>query len=70
MGRKYQGFGLREVETEKGIWFKRVVKEKFFSRLQVDGDSFADAQQTLCDKMAEHNITVAIITPYWKEENE
>ena len=29
MGRKYQGFGLREVETEKGIWFKRVVKENF-----------------------------------------
>ena len=68
MGRKYQGFGIREVETEKGIWFKRVVKEKFFNRIQVDGDNFADAQQTLCDKMAEHNITVAIITPYWKEE--
>ena len=68
MGRKYQGFCIREVETEKGIWFKRVIKEKFFSRLQVDGDNFADAQQTLCDKMAEHGITVAIITPYWKGE--
>ena len=68
MGRKYQGFGIGEVETEKGIWFKRVVKEKFFSRIRVDGDSFAEAQQTLCDKMAEHGITVAIITPYWKEE--
>jgi len=70
MGRKYQGFGIREVETEKGIWFKRKIKEKFFSRIQVDGDSFADAQQTLCDKMAEHGITVAIITPYWKEKDE
>lgn len=68
MGRKYQGFGIREVKTEKGTWFKRVVKEEFFSRIQVDGDNFADAQQTLCDKMAEHNIIVAIITPYWKEE--
>lgn len=68
MGRKYQGFGIREVETKKGTWFKRVVKEKFFSRIQVDGDNFADAQQTLCDKKAEHNIIVAIITPYWKEE--
>ena len=68
MGRKYHGFGIREVETEKGVWFKRVVKEKFFSRIQVDGNNFAEAQQTLCDKMAEHNITVAIITPYWKEE--
>lgn len=68
MGRKYQGFGIREVETEKGIWFKRVRKEEIFSRLYVDGDSFADAQQTLCDKMAEHNITFAIITPYWKQE--
>ena len=68
MGRKYHGFGIREVETEKGVWFKRVVKEKFFSRIQVDGNNFAEAQQTLFDKMAEHNITVAIITPYWKEE--
>ena len=69
MGRKYRGFGIREVETEKGIWFKRKVKESFFSRLSVSGDSFADAQQTLCDKMAEHNITVAIITPYWTKED-
>lgn len=68
MGRKYQGFAIREVETEKGILFKRVIREEFFSRLRVDGDSFAEAQQTLCDKMAEHNITVAIITPYWEEE--
>ena len=68
MGRKYQGFAIREVETEKGIWFKRKTKEKFFSSIQVNGDSFADAQQILCDEMAEHGITVAIITPYWKEE--
>lgn len=68
MGRKYLGFAIREVETEKGVLFKRVVREKFFSRIQVDGDNFADAQQTLCDKMTEHDITVAIITPYWKEE--
>ena len=68
MGRKYQGFGIREVETEKGVWFKRVIKEELFSRIQVDGDNFVDAQQTLCDKMAEHGITVAIITPYWTEE--
>lgn len=68
MGRKYQGFGIREVETEKGIWFKRKVKKTFFSRIQVEGDSFADAQQTLCDRMGEYNITVAIITPYWEEK--
>ena len=68
MGRKYQGFAIREVETEKGIWFKQVVREEFFSRIQVDGDSFAEAQQTLCDKMAEHGIVVAIITPYWEED--
>ena len=68
MGRKYQGFGIREIETKKGKWFKRVIKEESFRRLQVDGDNFADAQQTLCNKMMEHNIIVAIITPYWKEE--
>ena len=69
MEKKYQGFGIREVETKKGFLFKRKVKERFFSRLSVSGDNFADAQQTLCDKMAEHNITVAIITPYWKKED-
>ena len=68
MSRKYLGFGIREVETEKGILFKRVVREEFFSRIRVDGNSFADAQQTLCDKMAEHGITVAVIMPYWEEE--
>ena len=68
MSRKYQGFGIREVKTEKGILFKRVVREEFFSRIRVEGDSFADAQQTLCDKMVELGIMVAIIAPYWKEE--
>lgn len=68
MVKRYFGFATRIVEKERGIFFKRTEKEEIFSLIRVDGDNFADAQQTLCDKMAEHNITVAIITPYWKEE--
>lgn len=70
MARKYFGFAVRIVEKEKGIFFKRTEKEEVFSCIRVDGNNFADAQQTLCDKMAEHDITVAIITPYWKEKDE
>ena len=70
MSRQYLGFGIREVEKEKGIWLKRTIKEELFSRLRVHADSFAEAQQTLCDKMAENSITVAIITPYCEEEEE
>lgn len=69
MARNYQGFGIREIKTKKGFLFKRTVKKEVCSRVQVEADDFADAQQMLCDNMAKHGIVVGIITPYWKKEN-
>lgn len=63
----YLGFAVRIEEKAVGI-FKRKKQEEIFCRIRVGADDFADAQQTLCDKMAEHNIMVAIITPYLEEE--
>ena len=67
MSRKYQGFYLREHEEETGVFFKRKVKRGAFGRLSVEADDFAEAQKILCDNMATRNITVGIITPYWKK---
>ena len=51
MTKKYLGFGIREVETTKGL-FNRKVKQEQFCNLQTGADNFAEAQQTLCDNMA------------------
>ena len=70
MVRKYQGFGIREIKTEEGFLFKKTVKKEVFSRVQVEADDFADAQQMLCDNMAKYGFVVGIITPYWREESQ
>lgn len=67
MSRNYLGFCLREHEEETGIFFKRKVKKEVFGRLSVEADDFAEAQKMLCDNMTKRNITVGIITPYWKK---
>lgn len=70
MAKRYWGFAIRVAEKETGIFFKRTVTEKFFSKIEVQADRFAEAQQLLCDKMQEMNMPVAIITPYATEESE
>ena len=70
MGKKYLGFGIREVEKEKGVFFKRKEKEEVFCNIQVGADNFAEAQQTLCDSMTKHNIKVGFIFPYFRREKE
>lgn len=69
MGKKYLGFGIREVEKEKGL-FKRKTREEVFCNIQVGADNFAEAQQTLCDSMTKHNIKVGFIFPYCRREEE
>ena len=69
MGKKYLGFGIREVEKEKGL-FKRKAREEVFCNIQVGADNFAEAQQTLCDSMVKHSVKVGFIFPYWKKECE
>lgn len=68
MGKKYQGFGIREVETTKGL-FNRKVKREQFCNIQVGADNFAEAQQTLCDNMAKHKIIVGFVFPYFRRED-
>ena len=68
MEKKYQGFGIREVETTKGL-FNRKVKQEQFCNIQVGADNFAEAQQMLCDNMAKHNVIVGFIFPYFRRED-
>lgn len=70
MSKRYWGFAIRVTEKEIGTFFKRTVAEEFFTKIRVHADSFAEAQQLLCDKMQEMNMPVAIITPYATEESE
>lgn len=65
----YMGFGIRTEEKEKGILFKRKKQEEIFCNLRVGADSFAEAQDMLCDKMSLHKIIVAFIFPFTKEED-
>ena len=69
MGKKYLGFCIREVETTKG-WFNKKVKREQFSNVQVGADNFSEAQQTLCDNMSKYNMSVGIIFPCYKREGE
>lgn len=69
MAKRYFGFAERIVEKEKGLFFKRMEKEEIFSPITAGNvDDFADAQETLCAKMNQHKITVAILLPYYKTE--
>lgn len=49
----YLGFAVRIEEKETGI-FKRKKKEEIFCNLWVGADSFAEAQDVVCDKMPLH----------------
>lgn len=69
MAKRYFGFAKRIVEKEKGLFLKKMKEEEIFSSITVGGvDDFADAQETLCAKMNQHKITVAILLPYYKTE--
>lgn len=70
MAKRYWGFAIRVTEKETGIFFKRIETEELFTKIRVHADSFAEAQQLLCNKMQEMNMPVAIITPYATEESE
>ena len=46
----YMGFAIRLKEDENGIFFKRKKAEEIFCKIRVGADSFAEAQEMLCDK--------------------
>jgi hypothetical protein len=61
------GFAIRIEEKEAGI-FKRKKQEEIFCKLRVGADSFAEAQDTLCDKMSLHKMTMAFVFPFTEED--
>lgn len=69
MEKKYLGFCIREVETTKG-WFGKKVKREQFSNVQVGADNFAEAQQMLCDNMAKYNMNVGVIFPCYRRDGQ
>ena len=51
--KRYLGFAVRIEEKETGI-FKRKKQKEIFCNLKVSADSFAEAQDVVCDKMPLH----------------
>ena len=66
----YMGFAIRIEEKETGTFFKRKKQEEIFCRLRVGADSFAEAQDTICDKMSLHKMIVAFVFPFTEEDIE
>ena len=63
----YMGFAIRLKEDESGIFFKRKKTEEVFCDVRVGADSFAEAQDVICDKMPLNNMIVAFVFPYTEE---
>lgn len=63
----YIGFAIRTEEKEAGI-FKRKKQEEVFCRVRVGADSFAEAQDMICDKMPLYKMTVAFVFPFTGED--
>ena len=63
----YLGFAVRIEEKETGIFRKKKKQEEIFCKLRVSADSFAEAQDVICDKMPLHNMIVAFVFPYTEE---
>ena len=68
MARKYLGFAIRAEEKESGIFFKRKEQKEVFCKLKVGADSFAEAQDVVCDNMSLHKMIVAFIFPFTEED--
>lgn len=66
--KKYLGFAIRQEEEEEGILFKRKKTKEIFCRVRVTADSFAEAQEVLCDEMPRYKMSVAFIFLYTEED--
>ena len=64
----YLGFAVRIEEKETGTFFKRKRQEEIFCKIRVEADSFAEAQDVLCNKMPLHKMTVAFVFPFTEED--
>lgn len=63
----YIGFAIYIEEKEKGIFFKHKKQKESFYKLRIGANSFAEAQETLCNEMPARKISIAFIFPYIKE---
>lgn len=61
------GLAIRIEEKENGIFFKHKKQKESFYKLRISANSFAKAQETLCNEMPAHKISIAFIFPYAKE---
>lgn len=61
------GLAICIEEKENGIFFKRKKHEESFYKLRISANSFAEAQETLCNEMPARKISIAFIFPYIKE---
>ena len=61
------GLAIRIEEKENGIFFKHKKQKESFYKLRISANSFAEAQETLCNEMPAHKISIAFIFPYIKE---
>lgn len=66
----YMGFAIRLKKTPLLSSFKRKETEEIFCRITVGANSFAKAQEILCDEMQAYKLSVAFIFPYTKEDLE
>ena len=64
----YMGFAIRLKEVESGIFFKRKKAEEIFCKMTVPADSFAKAQEKICNEMQKYKVSVAFIFPYIEED--
>lgn len=64
MLKNYPGFCIRTIEEEVGVFFKRKIQREAFSKINVSAETFAEAQQIVCDKMQKYDMCVAFIFPY------
>ena len=61
------GLAIRIEEKENSIFFKHKKQKESFYKLRISANSFAEAQEILCNEMPAHKISIAFIFPYIKE---
>lgn len=66
----YIGFALRIEEKRSGIFFELKKQEEVFRKMKVRADSFAEAQEAVCNELQAHKISVVFIFPYVEEDTE
>ena len=64
----YLGFAVCIEEKETGILFKRKKQKEVLRNLRVEVNSFAEAQDMVCDKIPLYKMTVAFIFPFTEED--